>query len=342
MRIVLGITMRNEVMYGPHVEWQLDDALEMDYDDIVVLDDGSTDSTWEILKEYESKNKHLHVFRTEKNSVLDDAGKNRWMTLVGHMSTFNPTWINVRAADQIYSSFYKKNIRKVLKYFLEKKVHMVLYPLVHLWRSESWYRDDRVWGNDLRKHTKRQVWRYNPKYKYKDIQKNAVLHRGGHIPADMGFKEKIKHANVNNYFEDDSIDGVEKFFPIIVLHYGHTTHVKKDAKFRLSMQQAGSEHSLGMPGSSEMPLPSRWLAFNGYKGFYEFDMELKPAPALWFEEGYEVGPKPEPKSFYETILEYNKKAAEEYKILFDKAFKKEIKRVVPEQKSDEDLEGELK
>ena len=56
MRVVLGVTMHNEIDYGPHVYRQLDDALEMKYDDIVVLDDGSTDGTWDVLKEYESKN----------------------------------------------------------------------------------------------------------------------------------------------------------------------------------------------------------------------------------------------------------------------------------------------
>lgn len=341
MRIVLGITMRNEIMYGPHVEWQLNDALEMDYDDIVVLDDGSIDGTWDILKEYESKNKRLHVFRNEKNSILDPDGLNRWMVLVGHMATFNPTWMNVRAADQVYSKFYKKNIRNVLHYFLERGTHLILYPLVHLWRSESWYRDDNVWGKDLRNHNKRQVWRFNDAYSYKPKQKIALLHKGSHVPADLGFGCEIKISKANDYFEDAFIDGEDKYFPIMVLHYGHTTHEKKVAKFKLSMEQSGPKYSLGMPDSEKMPSPSRWLIFNGYKGFHEFDIVLKPAPDLWFDDKYTVGPRPEIESFYDTILEYNKKVASEYRELFDKTFKKEIDIVEFEQKSQELTEGEI-
>ena len=50
MRIVLGVPMRNELEKG-HLHSQLENALKISYDDIVVLDDGSTDGTWDVLQE---------------------------------------------------------------------------------------------------------------------------------------------------------------------------------------------------------------------------------------------------------------------------------------------------
>jgi len=55
MKVVLGVGMYNEIDYGPHVWLQMEDALAMDYDDIVILDDGSTDGTWDVLEEYSRK-----------------------------------------------------------------------------------------------------------------------------------------------------------------------------------------------------------------------------------------------------------------------------------------------
>jgi hypothetical protein len=318
MKVILGVTMRNEVEYGPHVRWQLDDALEMDYDHIVVLDDGSTDGTWEILQEYANQNKNVSVFRNEKNSILDDKGTNRWASLIGHIATFKPTWVNIRAADQHYSKFYKENMRKVLKYFLDKNAHIINFPLVHLWRSESWYRANSIWGDCPWSQNRKHVWRFNENYSYVGSKRDAVLHKGQHFPSKLGINGKVNHANVNAFFEDASLGKNGKHYPIMILHYGHTTHAKKAKKFELSMQQAN--HSVGMPGPKNMPMPNNWLRYNGYKGFYEFEIELKPCPKIWFGDDFEAGPKPKIESFFTTILKYNKRVAEQYKKMFEAKF----------------------
>ena len=323
MRIVLGVPMRNEVVYGPHVEWQLKNALSMEYDDIVILDDGSDDGTWEVLQDYDASHKRIHAFRNKKNSILNPRGTNRWATLVGHMAKFNPTWVNIRAADQVYSKYYTDNLRGVLRHYLEKDLHIVRFPLVHLWRSESWYRLDRLWGNDSWGQTRVHVWRFSPKYKYGPKQSGAILHQGRHFPGNLGFNERNRGTGANNMLGPENY-GREKNkpWPIVVLHHGHTTHEKKEAKFRLSMEAAKSGFAY-MAGPGGMPPVAGWIKHNGYKGFYEFGINLAPAPAIWFGEDYKVGPKPQIKSFFKVINEYNPQRAKEYQTLFNKHFGEE-------------------
>jgi glycosyltransferase involved in cell wall biosynthesis len=100
MNIVLNITAYNE---EPMMAKQLDNALELKcHDHIVVLDDGSTDGTWDILQQYVRKHNNIHVFRNEKNSILF-GGENRWKTVLRHAEQFEPTWINNRATDILFS-----------------------------------------------------------------------------------------------------------------------------------------------------------------------------------------------------------------------------------------------
>ena len=99
MKIVLAVTTFNEIA---HVNLQLDNALEMGcYSEIVVLDDGSSDGTWDVLKQYAKKHNNIHVYRNEVNSVINK-GKNRWAQISELVKPYAPTWVNNRACDIIY------------------------------------------------------------------------------------------------------------------------------------------------------------------------------------------------------------------------------------------------
>ena len=125
MRLILAVSMYNEVEYGPHVRVQLDDALEMNcYDQIVVLDDGSTDGTWDVLQEYRRKHNNIHIFRNEKNSILNH-GENKFKTLYDKVETFGPDWIQVRAADVIFSDPAKNLYRKTILELDDKGVNFI-------------------------------------------------------------------------------------------------------------------------------------------------------------------------------------------------------------------------
>lgn len=88
MRIVLGMACYNEML---HIERKLERVLNMDYnDEIVILDDGSTDGTWAVINDYASKFKNIHAYRNSANSILSH-GQNRWKTLYDLIIPLGPT-----------------------------------------------------------------------------------------------------------------------------------------------------------------------------------------------------------------------------------------------------------
>jgi glycosyltransferase involved in cell wall biosynthesis len=319
--ISLGIPMYNELIKG-NLHEALDNALEVGFDDIVILDDGSTDDSWTVLQDYAQKYPHIRIFRNENNSVISRGG-NRWKFVVEKIAEKSPDWVVVKSADQIYS--HKATIiggdcfRKRLTDFYHKGIELVKLPLAHLWRSRTWYRADDVWGRDIATHSKAPIWRFSAGFNYSKREKTGA-HVGWHQPTYFGYGKgrRLKAADIN--FGEDKTS-----WDIVILHLGHTTHNKKVLKFKWSMEAARANTDIGrsilMPPPENMPKVSSWIRYNGYKGFFEFNMVLKKAPSIWFADDTPVEPKPIPESMYSTILEYNKKRAEEYLKIYNKAYK---------------------
>lgn len=325
--ISIGMPMYNELVKG-NLHETMNNALAVGFDDIVILDDGSTDGSWIILKQYEAIYPNVRVFRNNNNSVLK-AGHNRWKFIVDKMAEKKPDWIVVRAADQIYSHRATiaggDHFRARLTKMYHQGVEAVRIPLAHLWRSRTWYRADNVWGRDISNHSKMPVWRFDPSYSYSGRELTGV-HLGWHHPSYFGYGKgrKLKVANLNS-------GGLENF-DLVILHLGHTTHSKKVLKFKWSMAAAEANKDNGksilMPAPENMPIVRKWLHFNGYKGFFEFNMKLCKAPSIWYAADDIEESKPIPESMYYTILEYNKVRAEEYKVLYDKFYN--TKPITPE------------
>lgn len=302
--------MYNEMQF---IDMQFKNALDYEcFDDIVVLDDGSTDGTWDVLQQYARKYNNIHIYRNEKNSILS-RGENRWYTLCKYVAKLEPTWVNNRAADIIHSYPAKDHYINQIERLTDAGATLILLPTIHLWRSESWYRVDNIWGTHARGHAFPSIWRFNKNYKWRDSAKAAVLHQGKTRPSHLGFSNE-KHLRIN--------DGLCEAPPwsLVGLHYGHINQHAKINKFKWSMECA-KQSAFGMPGPSEMPPVNKWIYFNGYKGFVEWGMKLKPSEDMWFETPIVRESKPEPESFYSTIKIYNPKRAEEYKKLFERYFK---------------------
>jgi len=318
LRIILAMTVRNEVEYGKHIYMQLENAVKLDYDEIVILDDGSTDGTWDVLKEYASKYNHLRIKRNEVNSVIAK-GENRWITLIKECAKYYPTWLHFRACDQLHSKAFNNNMRDIVSYFHEQGGWLIRIPLAHLWRSEGWLRFDNVWYSDFVNHSRSQLWRFYKDYKYKKHRHKAALHLGGHLPNVASPYSVTPTFNINSFDRSRTKEGYWRF---IVLHYGHTTHEKKEVKFRLTMDAAKNGVSVGCPPPEEMPHPQYWMHYNGYKGFYEFNVVLNKTSQEWFDKeiNFDV---PQFKSFYNVIAEYRVDRAKEYQALYNK-YKEEI------------------
>lgn len=323
--ISLGMPMYNESKKG-HLIDTMENAIAVGFDDIVILDDGSTDDSWEILQDYSNKYPQIRVYRNEKNSVLNN-GFNRWKFVVDKMAEKYPDWIVVRAADQIYS--YNATIeggdefRKRLTRAYHKRVEMIQMPLAHIWRSKTWFRDDHIWKQHVRTHSRRPIWRFDPRYHYKGRELTGA-HLGWHHPTFFGYgkRRKLKKMNINTGSFSD--------WDVVVIHLGHATHESKVLKFEWSMEAAKANARNGrsstMPPPEQMPPVKSWLndrlrKNDGYKGFYEFNMTLDQAPSKWFPPGTDMNEeRPIPKSLYKIIKKYNAERAEEYKIIYDKNY----------------------
>jgi len=328
VKIVLGIPMYNELAKG-HLHETIENALSVGFDHIIILDDGSTDDSWLVLQEYAIRYQNISIYRNESNSVIYE-GNNRWKFIVDRIAEHEPDWVVVRSADQIYS--YKATIiggdlfRERLTELYYAGAEMISLPLAHLWRSISWYRLDNTWGRDIKTHSKSPIWRFHPGYNYIGREQTGT-HRGWHHPTSFGFGDKriLKKVPINKIASPP--------WEIVILHLGHTTHAKKVLKFEWSMEAAKSNALNGrsntMPPPEKMPPVKDWdpsnHKYDGYVGFYEFNMLLKKVEPQWFAGNISFdSAQPIPESMYNIILRYNKERAEEYRILYEQYYKTKI------------------
>ena len=280
MKIVLGIPVYNNVEF---LKYTVDSMLSVGFDDIVYLDDGSTDGTSELLQSYSDKYENIHVIKNDSNSVLTQ-GVNRWKILAEHCKSFNPDWIIIRAADQVFSAMTKALLRPRLEYLLNTGVNAIGFPVAHFWRSRDWYRTDGEWGH------------------------SAEAHFPNH------FEGKVVKSNINVGPLDNGV------LPIVVLHYGMSSHDLIDSKLDFQMKMSDLVEVNGVPRTNVMPHPKSWNRYNGYKIAHEHGAILTMAPQEWFDAPINHEPKPRPRinSMYETIAKYNKSMALEYRKIYDK------------------------
>ena len=312
MRLVVAIPMYNE---EEHIDLQMSNLFEADcFDDIFILDDGSTDGTWDLLNQYKTRYKNIHLIRNDINSIKAH-GENRWKTLLDFTVSFNPDWVQIRAADVIYSPQFGQLIRDRLLEINQQGGHFVRTPYLDLWRSNTWYRTDRVYGRASGSHLYVVMFKYNSNnYRWAPEHCKTGWHQGYVFPSSM---DGLKSCDMN----PPEWNG----FKIVALHYGFSTHEKIVNRFKKHLKIADDASKIGrsfrMPGSAQIPPVCEWGSEHlcGYLGFYEFDLKLKQIHPDWSND-YIEEPRPVPKSLYNTILEYDSVRAAEYKALYNKIY----------------------
>jgi len=294
MIVAVGIPVYNDEVF---LERSVQNCLDVGYDYVVYLDDGSTDNTYSKLMDLTKGHSEFKVIKKEQNSVFSNDG-NRWEIVSKECQKINPDWIMVRAADECLSyAAFKEGpnlLRKNIEFLDQKKINMITFSYVDLWRSEWWYRVDGFWGSQ---RISINAWKNNTGWIF---ESGAGLHRGRHRPYKMNVKDF--QANIN----------VEPSDTIRVLHYGMSSHdfIAKKLDYQISTALSVKGRSYGVP--LKMPHPSVWHDFNGYKVAYEKNIVLKKVEQSWFKNPVPDVPKPVVKSLYNVVVKYDKNMAEEY------------------------------
>jgi glycosyltransferase involved in cell wall biosynthesis len=293
MKIAVGIPVYNEELF---IEQSVQNCIDVGYDYVVYLDDGSTDGSYEKLIQYTESYSHIKVIKNDRNSVIFNTG-NRWKIVSEACKEFGPDWIIVRAADEClsYPAFkYGPNLlRKNIELLYSGGVNSLLFTYVDLWRSPYWYRVDGFWGVQ---RTSRNGWLNSEGW---EIDAGAGIHGGRHHPFKFGYKEVLGNVNIDN-------SGV------VVLHYGMSSHelIARKLKYQIDTVNLIKNRAVGIP--NRIPHPSIWKNINGFKVADERDIKLKKVEQLWFAEQIPEAPTPSVDSLYKVILEYDPYIAEEY------------------------------
>ena len=250
--LLLSITTYNE---EGHIAEQLDNALQLGcYDAIVILDDGSTDNTYNIISDYSNKYNTIHVFRNEVNSILSN-GENRWVTISNIIRDFNPVWVNNRAADVLYPHNCGQQLKGQLEKLVERPTQLVGFPWIHFWRSDFFHRMDHDWGSGFYRHTENVIWRFNKEFKWHETHLKAGMHQGMARPTNLGWSDNYKTIGINFDLITDDADRNKDPFPIIGLHYGMSSHDKITEKFHWVVKSADAAskigRSFGMPTAKQ-------------------------------------------------------------------------------------------
>src|SRR5205085_161186 len=98
--------------HGAYLPTALDAILQQSFppSEIIVIDDGSTDNSWEVIKRYQASHPKLRAYRNERNLGIVPT-LNRGIGLV-QGNYFFPT----AADDQVMPGLFEKSLRLLVQY----------------------------------------------------------------------------------------------------------------------------------------------------------------------------------------------------------------------------------
>lgn len=156
-------------------------------DEIVILDDGSTDRTIEICRSFP---KVTQITRWEKDFFHEGIDRNVVLALAKNT---NPDWILLPDIDEVFESRFKQEIRRMME---EKEVGMYAFLFCHFWRCLTHYRVDGKWGRETSSFPIPRLVRNQPSLQY-------PVHRPLGTAQITGVKGKVVMSDIR------------------VKHYGH-------------------------------------------------------------------------------------------------------------------------
>jgi len=109
-------------------------------DEIVMLDDHSTDGTLDKIKDFASKNNRIIVYSAKKSWANESELRQE---LLSYALERNPDWLIAIDSDEIYEA---DKMNEQLPYIMSQTdAHWVAFRFFDMWDSEQYYRDDDIW-----------------------------------------------------------------------------------------------------------------------------------------------------------------------------------------------------
>lgn len=330
VKIVIGIPTFNDSEF---IDGSVENLVRTGFDDIVYLDDGSTDDTYDKLVAYKEKYPQIHIIQNKENSILTQ-GENKWKVVAEYCRTLNPDWIIIRATDQLLSADCfqdtKDALRKRLEFLWENPNNILVhFPVVHLWRSDYWYRVDGNWGYSANNHISASCWRNDVEWYYPEVK--AGVHLGAHRPVikdsitiEDTYSKKVstkkRGKTITRTIRSDkkviriNDSEVPEDFSIVVLHRGMSSHELLVRKLEQQIAYGNNDkiikkeiHPIG-----NIKHFKKMAYSNGLKVADEKGLVLKKVNQCWYDYDTTSFEKPEIKSLFPILNKYNPRLAVNY------------------------------
>ncbi len=150
MKIVGMAQIFNERQLG-HLRTALDHYSKL-CDEMVVLDDASTDNSIEIVREYTDQ-----IIVNRENNWEKNAETTNKARLLERVMTLDPDWIISFDADELFEKRVFENgfFRNMLRWAESRRINSLCFEWIQLWIAENWYRVDKGLG----KTSPPRIWR---------------------------------------------------------------------------------------------------------------------------------------------------------------------------------------
>lgn len=178
-------------------------------DEIVVVDNGSTDSTLQIIERFEKVTKVVHTKGYHQ-------GRDHRLALQ-EVNKLKPDWVIWIDADEVFEEATNKV--EFEKYMSNQTISKVDFRLFHLWKSKYSFRVDGNWAK-YTSNPQRSMWRHSSKAFFAD----EIVHGGGIQGVEGKSVTSIYRIKHYGYVDPKKVEKKNKMYKkLIKTKYGHKT-----------------------------------------------------------------------------------------------------------------------